>query len=122
MIALGGAGGAVSRYLLTGWVQKLTFVKFPVGTLAVNIIGCLLIGFLASALAGPLMVRQEYRVGLLVGLLGGFTTFSSFGFETLELLGEGQWTLAAVNILASNSLGLLAVWAGSRGARALLAA
>ncbi len=117
MIALGGAAGAVSRYLLTGWTQKLTFVKFPVGTLAVNIIGCLLIGFLASALAGPLMIRQEYRLGILVGLLGGFTTFSSFGWETLELLGDGQYTLAAVNIFASNGLGLLAVWAGARGAR-----
>ncbi len=122
MIALGGATGAVSRYLLAGWAQKLTTLKFPIGTLAVNIIGCLLIGFLASALAGPLLVRQEYRVALLVGLLGGFTTFSSFGWETLQLLGDGQLTLAAVNIFASNSLGLLAVWAGARAARTLLAA
>ena len=69
-IAVGGGAGAVLRYLVSGWGQRLTDASFPSGTLVVNLIGCLLIGFLASLLTGPFVVREEVRLGRLVGLLG----------------------------------------------------
>ena len=82
--------------------------------MAVNLIGCLGIGFLAAMFSGPLLVREEYRIGLTVGVLGGFTTFSAFGLETFSLANEGQFLLALVNVTASCLLGLAAVWCGYR--------
>ena len=102
------------RYWLAGWGQKLSAGVFPLGTLMVNLAGCLAIGFFATVLAGPLLVREEYRLALLVGLLGGFTTFSTFGYETLALLGDREWGPAALNLVLSNGLGLLAVLVGAR--------
>ena len=87
---------------------------FPLGTLLVNVAGCLTIGYVGTLLAGPLLVREEYRIAALVGFLGGFTTFSTFGWETLALLDDGEWGAAAINVLASNVLGLVAVWFGHR--------
>jgi CrcB protein len=113
-IAIGGGIGAVLRYSVGGWAQRLTQGSFPVGTLAVNLSGCLAIGFLGALFAGPWLVREEYRFGILVGLLGGFTTFSTFGWETLSLSNEGQFGMALGNILLSNALGLFAVWLGYR--------
>ncbi len=114
MIASGGAVGAILRYAISGWVQKFANGSFPAGTLVVNLLGCLLIGFVGAFLAGPHLVREEYRVALLVGLLGAFTTFSTFGWETFALANAGQMWLAAVNIVASNGVGLVAVWFGYR--------
>ncbi len=114
MIAVGGALGSVLRYALGGWVQKLGNGPFPVGTLVVNITGCLAIGFLGMVLTGPWLVREEYRVAILVGILGGYTTFSSFGRETFLLAADGQWTPAILNIVLSNGLGLAAAWFGHR--------
>ncbi len=114
VIAVGGGAGAVGRYLLAGWTQQLVGWTFPLGTLAVNVFGCLLIGVLGAAFGGPHLVRQEYRLLLMVGLLGGFTTFSTFGLETMALVNEGQFASAGVNVLLSNGLGLLAVWIGYR--------
>lgn len=71
LIAAGGGFGAVARYLLSGWMQRLGGGVFPLGTLTVNVCGCLLIGVLSAFFAGPQLVREEYRVALLVGLLGG---------------------------------------------------
>ena len=102
VIAVGGGVGAVGRYLLAGWT-------FPLGTLAVNVFGCLVIGVLGAVFGGPHLIRQEYRLLLMVGLLGGFTTFSTFGLETMAMINEGQFALAGVNVLLSNGLGLLAV-------------
>ena len=108
-----GAGfGGVFRYALSGWVQGMSGPSFPTGTLAVNAIGCLLVGFCAAAFAGPLLIREEYRLAIIVGLLGGFTTFSTFGKETLALAADRQWLFFALNLLLNNGLGLLAVWAG----------
>jgi CrcB protein len=118
-IACGGGAGALLRYLVSLGCQRLAGGVFPVGTLAVNVIGCLLIGFLGALLSGPLLVRDELRLGLLVGLLGGFTTFSSFGWETISLLNDGEWSRAAVNVVGSNVLGLAAVWIGYRVAQQL---
>jgi CrcB protein len=113
-IALGGGVGAVLRYVVAGWGQRLTDGVFPLGTLVVNVLGCLAIGSLATILSGPLLVREEYRLAILVGLLGGFTTFSTFGYETTLLLGDREWAQALLNLLLANGLGLLAVLVGTR--------
>jgi CrcB protein len=113
-IAGGGALGSVLRYLVAGWGQRLTPGVFPLGTLLVNVTGCLLIGYLGTLFAGPAVVREEYRLALLIGLLGGFTTFSTFGYETWALLSDREWGLAGANVLLSNVLGLSAVWLGHR--------
>jgi CrcB protein len=115
LIAAGGAAGSVFRYALQGWVQRLAAGNlFPLGTLVVNLLGCLVVGFLAAALTGPLLVREEYRVGLMVGVLGGFTTFSTFGLETFHLANGGEWRLALANVLLSVGFGFAAVWSGFR--------
>jgi CrcB protein len=114
MIAGGGAFGSILRYAVQGWVQRLTGGIFPAGTMVVNVVGCLFIGFLAAALGGPILIREEYRIGLTVGILGGFTTFSAFGLETFHLTNDGQMRLAALNVAVSCGLGFVAVWLGYR--------
>jgi len=118
VIFLAGGGGAVLRYLLTVAWQPEGAKRFPVGTLAVNLLGCLAIGVVMPAMTEPLADRPELRFAIVVGLLGGFTTFSSFAFETTSLLRHGAWTTAAVYLIASNALGLLAAWLGYRLAHA----
>jgi len=118
-VAVGGAVGSSLRYLLAGWGQRLIASPFPLGTMLVNILGCLAIGFLATALSGPLLVREHWRIAILVGVLGGFTTFSSFCWETVSLGGDGQFALAGLNVLAQNALGLTAAWVGARLAQAI---
>lgn len=115
LIGSGGALGAVLRYWISGWVQSPAKGAFPFGVLAVNLLGCLLIGVLAESL-----VREEHRLLLLAGFLGSFTTFSTFGWETLQLAERGHAWLALANVLASNVLGLACVFAGQRLARELL--
>jgi fluoride exporter len=114
LVFVGSGVGGLLRYLLSGSVHKLLNGTFPLGTLAVNVVGCLLIGFLSAGFSGPLLVREEYRIGLLVGILGGFTTFSAFGIETFAFLNDGQLLRAAANVLLSVGLSLIAVWAGYR--------
>jgi CrcB protein len=111
-VALGGALGAVLRHLLGGLVQARAGVVFPLGTLAVNVAGCLAIGVLTELVESRGGLHPETRALLMVGLLGGFTTFSAFGNETLSLLRDGEPTLAGANVAANVVLGLLAVWAG----------
>jgi CrcB protein len=114
LIAAGGALGSILRFLLQGWVQRLAGGTFPFGTLAVNVLGSALLGFLAAAFAGPVLVREHYRFGLTVGILGGFTTFSTFELETFNLASAGQHRLAVANVALSCGLGFLAVLAGYR--------
>ena len=114
LIMLGGAFGSVCRYVVQGLGQKAVNGTFPVGTLIVNVVGCFLIGVLNMLFTGPLPIRPELRIGLLVGVLGGFTTFSSFGWETFALANEGQSFAAVLNTVLSLTLGLAAVWAGYR--------
>ncbi len=116
LIAAGGAAGSLLRYSMQGWFQRLTSGSFPLGTLAVNLVGCLLIGLLSGLFAGPQLIREEYRIGLTVGILGGFTTFSTFGLETFTLSNDGQFRLAALNVALSCGLGVAAVWLGYRAA------
>ncbi len=114
LIAAGGGLGSVLRYLIAGWGQRLTAGSFPVGTLIVNVAGCLVIGFLNAMFNGPLLIRQDYRMALTIGLLGGFTTFSAFAWETYSLGNDGQGLSALINVLLSVTLGLGAAWIGCR--------
>jgi CrcB protein len=114
LIACGGAAGAVARFVVTSAAQRLTDSSFPFGTLIVNVAGCAAIGVAAAVLAGPAFGREDYRLALVVGFLGAFTTFSAFGFETFALLMERAWWSAFANVAISNVAGLLAVWLGYR--------
>lgn len=114
LIAAGGALGSVMRYVMAGWVQRFGDGLFPWGTLVVNVLGCLAIGFLSGMFAGPILIREEYRIGLTVGVLGGFTTFSTFGLESFNLVNDGQFKGALANVGLSCGLGFLAVWFGYR--------
>ncbi len=114
-----GQGQGIATTGFPCLVQRLTDDAFPVGTLAVNVSGCLLIGFLGALFSGPALLRDEMRLFVLAGFLGGFTTFSTFSFETLSLLDDGEWARASANLVLSNGLGLLAVWLGYRIAGAL---
>ena len=114
LIASFGAVGALPRYALSGWAQRASDGSFPVGTLVVNLTGCLAIGVVGAVFAGPHVIREEYRAAILVGMLGAFTTFSTFGWETFELANNGQFRLAGLNFALSNIGGLVAVWVGYR--------
>ena len=120
VIALGGAVGSVLRYLLSNGIYLWLGRGFPYGTLSVNLIGSLLMGLMAEALILQRVVLSlEYRAAILVGVFGGFTTFSSFALDTFYLLEQGQLSKAALNI-GSNVLGcLLAVWLGMLAGRGL---
>ena len=111
-IAGGGALGAVLRYGVSNSVYRLLGRDFPYGTLAVNILGSLLMGFLFVLFVERMMVSAEWRLGLLVGLLGAFTTFSTFSLETLALFEAGAPLKALLNIMASVVLCLVATWLG----------
>ncbi len=97
-IGLCGALGCLSRYLVSGWVYGLFGTVFPVGTLAVNVAGSFLLGLAAEGLRGSLL-SQDLRMGITVGFMGGFTTFSTFSFETIRLLEEGSFLHAGLNVL-----------------------
>ena len=114
LIAVGGAFGSVLRYALQGVVQRLTEGDFPLGTLIVNVLGCLVMGFLCGMFDGPLLVREEYKIGLRVGLLGGFTTFSAFGLESFQLGANGQYRSMGLYVALSCGLCIAAVWLGYR--------
>jgi CrcB protein len=119
LIALGGAIGAVCRYGLSLWVAQITSHALPYGTAVVNLSGCFVFGILAGWSEYRAPLSDEARAFLLVGVLGGFTTFSSFGYETFLLLREGRVAVAALNGAGQLITGLVAVWAGWMLFRAL---
>ena len=115
VVGFGGFFGAVSRYKLSAWVlHHYGASGFPWGTFAVNMLGCLLIGLIAALAERYHLISPSMRLLLITGVLGSFTTFSAFGFETLFLLRRGELVLASANVLLSLSCGLFAVWLGSR--------
>lgn len=119
-IAMGGAFGAVLRFFVSTGVYQWLGRSFPYGTLAVNVLGSLLIGLMTEALIlQRVAISQEYRAAVLVGLFGSFTTFSTFSLETLFLLEQGNLHKAFFNILVSVSVCLMAVWMGLQCGRAL---
>jgi CrcB protein len=116
-----GAGsfiGGILRYLLTSWTSKILDPSFPYGTLAVNVLGCLVIGFLAGLAESRLTFTTDARLFLFVGILGGFTTFSAFAWDTFSLARNTQTIAALSNIALQVVLGLLAVWIGNLSAHA----
>jgi CrcB protein len=113
LVAVGGAFGSVARYKLSGYVLHHTIDwRFPAGTFAVNFIGCLVAGLLAGLAERHDILSPETRLLLFTGVLGGFTTFSAFGLETMFLLKRGDVLVAAANIVLSVAAGLVALWLG----------
>jgi CrcB protein len=112
-VALGGAFGSVLRYLLSTWTQTISkSIDFPYGTLTVNLVGCFVIGFLSYLAEARGAFTVESRAFIFVGILGGFTTFSSFGNETMNLFREGESLNALANVGANVIFGLILVWLG----------
>jgi len=111
-IAAGGALGALLRFWVSNGIYALLGRNFPYGTLAVNVLGSLLMGFLYVLLVDKLAIGPQWRAAILVGLLGAFTTFSTFSMETLNLIEAGEVVKALLNVLLSVSLCLLATWFG----------
>jgi CrcB protein len=120
LVMLGGAFGTGLRYSLSSLVHlAVKQPKIPLATFIVNLSGSFLIGLLVEAFASRFPVSPSARATVLVGILGGYTTFSSFSFETFSLIREGDFWLAALNVSASVLLGLAAVWAGMRFAQVI---
>ena len=120
-IGLGSALGGMGRYWCSGIVARAFGETFPWGTIVVNVSGSLIIGFLATLMSpdGRLLVPPDARAFLAIGLLGGYTTFSSFSLQTLNLVRDGEWLWATANVFLSLTLCLAAVWLGYIGATAL---
>ena len=118
-IALGSALGGVTRYWLSGVVARRFGESFPVGTLIVNVTGSFVIGFVATLTdpGGRLLMSVTTRQFIMVGVLGGYTTFSSFSLQTLNLARDGEWLYACANVVLSVMFCLLSVWCGHVVAR-----
>ena len=113
LIAIGGALGSVARFLFSSLVQRSVPSLFPFGTLAVNLAGCLVFGVIAGALAQQrVALAPDTRAFLLIGVLGGFTTFSTFAFESVQLLNDGQVLWAALNVVGQVVAGIAGLWVG----------
>ena len=112
LVGAGGFLGSVARYLIGGLVQAPLGEVFPYGTLAVNVVGCLLIGGLSELSEARSFLSPDARSFLFIGLLGGFTTFSAFGNETTNLLRDREWVFAGVNVMANVLLAIGAVLLG----------
>jgi len=113
LIAIGGALGSVARYLLSTLVLRTTGTLFPLGTFVVNFAGCAAFGLIAGATEQRMPIAPELRLFLLVGVLGGFTTFSSYAFESVALLRDGQFGWGAANVAGQVLAGLVGIWVGS---------
>lgn len=118
-IAVGGAAGCVARYLMTNLIEHVAGKSFPAATLAINILGSFMMGFLFILMLERLTVPPALRAGLLTGVLGGFTTFSTFSMEVLLLAEQGELAKAGFYVALSVALGLLAAYAGVHVGRSL---
>jgi CrcB protein len=114
LIALFGAVGTLTRYWLQGLIQFRTAGAFPYGTLAVNLTGCFLLGLIGQFTMNRMVIPPDWRVAIAVGFFGGYTTFSSFGWETAKMFEDGEWMRAAMYVAASVVCGLLLSVAGIR--------
>ena len=112
LLGLAGGLGTLARYGLSEAIQSRHHQPFPWGTFAVNALGCLLYGLVFGLAERRLMLSPEQRLYLLVGFMGGFTTFSSFAFEAERLIAQGRSTLAALNVAGQNAAGVLLVYIG----------
>ena len=112
IIGLGGFLGAIARYIVALWIGQRWGRIFPLGTFFVNISGCFLISLLMSLFTEKFMVNPQLRLFLVVGFLGAYTTFSTFEYETGNLVRDGEWTIALANVLLSVTVGFVALKAG----------
>ena len=112
MIALGGAAGAIARYEITNLIQHRTHVGFPYGTFVVNITGCLVIGLAIGLLDEHVLANPNWRLLIVTGFVGAYTTFSTFEAETFNAVTTGAVAVGIANVVASVVLGYLAVWLG----------
>lgn len=111
-IAVGGAAGSVLRFLLSKYIQKIAGLDFPVGTLFVNLVGSFLIGIAFSYLVEKLAIHPLMRALLITGFLGGFTTFSTFSYESYSLLAEGEYLKFFLYVFLTNGIGILGTFLG----------
>src|SRR6266446_6210864 len=114
LIAIFGAVGTLARYGLQGLVQIRTASTFPFGTLLINLSGCFLLGLIGQFTLNRMVISPDWRVAIAVGFFGGYTTFSSFGWETAKMLEDGEWLRASAYVGASVVAGLLLSVAGIR--------
>lgn len=119
LIALAGSLGALSRYVLGGYINSATGSAFPLGTFLINITGSFILGFAGTFGFERFAVNPNYRTAFTVGFVGAYTTFSTWSFETLRLIEDGSYGLALANAVGSLLVGLLAVWLGMVLARAV---
>ncbi|MCP3962875.1 MAG: fluoride efflux transporter CrcB [bacterium] len=120
LVGLGGFVGSSARFVLSGLVHRaLPLSVFPIGTFAVNVLGCLVIGFLGGLMELRQVLGPAQRLFVLIGILGGFTTFSTFAFETLSLAHASDFARAAGNVAGQVLLGLTAAWVGYLAAQYL---
>lgn len=117
LVALGGAAGAVARFLVGRWSQTLSLAQFPAGTFLVNVAGSFLIGMVFVMITERGQLHPDWRYVLIVGFLGAFTTFSTFSLETVALLERGQWGMALGYILATVMSCVLGCWLGMMALR-----
>lgn len=114
-----GALGTLARYGLDGWIQYRVGSVFPAGTLAINVLGCLILGVIGQFGLNHITMSPDLRIGLTIGLMSGFTTFSTFGWDTVRMLEEGEWAKASIYVGASVVGGVIAMMLGMRVGDAL---
>jgi CrcB protein len=119
LVAVFGALGCVARYYIAGWVYDLVGRDLPYGTFVVNILGAFLLGLVMEFGLRSALLPVSLRTGIAIGFLGGFTTFSTFSYETFRLLEEGDFFVATVNVLVSVVVCLIFTWLGIHAARVL---
>jgi CrcB protein len=119
LVAVFGALGCVARYYIVGWVYDLVGRDLPYGTFVVNILGAFLLGLVMEFGLRSALLPVSLRTGIAIGFLGGFTTFSTFSYETFRLLEEGDFFVATVNVLVSVVVCLIFTWLGIHAARVL---
>lgn len=112
LLALAGAVGTLCRYWLGGVMQWLCGTSFPWGTLVINVLGCLLFGFVWTLADERMLISPQARIVILTGFMGAFTTFSTFAFESAQLLSDAEWVRAFANIALENVVGIVAVFLG----------
>ena len=120
VVMFGGGVGSLVRYIAGTAIMKRLGGRFPLGTLIINVTGCFLIGLLVSLLTERLRLHPNWRLLLVVGFLGGYTTFSSFEYETFAAIREGGLWIGLLNVFASVGLGYIAVWVGTMLAKSNL--
>jgi fluoride exporter len=118
-VSLGAIVGANARYVLSRYAAKVLGPVFPYGTLLINVVGSFIVGWFMIWTTERVLVDPRWRLLVIVGFCGGFTTFSSYAFESVAYFEQGQWALMATNILTNNVLSLVAVLAGMALARVL---